>query len=121
MRRLREMVEQMQPRPAFVLITGDLIRDAIARGTPLGRQAKSVYDSGGLVRDDLIMGIVREELKSRYPDFAQRREAWYRLLDTEILPALRRGERPRLKPAAQRSADESGDVAAASRPEGMNR
>jgi adenylate kinase len=42
--------------------TGDLIRDAIARGTSLGREAKAVYDSGALVRDDLIMGIVREEL-----------------------------------------------------------
>ena len=42
--------------------TGDLIRDAIAKGTPLGREAKTVYDSGELVRDDLIMGIVREEL-----------------------------------------------------------
>ena len=42
--------------------TGDLIRDAIAGGTPLGRQAKAIYDSGGLVGDDLIMGIVREEL-----------------------------------------------------------
>jgi len=42
--------------------TGDLIRDAIAQGTPLGREAKAVYDSGALVRDDLIMGIVREEL-----------------------------------------------------------
>lgn len=42
--------------------TGDLIRDAIARGTPLGKAAKAVYDSGALVRDDLIMGIVREEL-----------------------------------------------------------
>ena len=42
--------------------TGDLIRDAIAKGTPLGKEAKAVYDSGALVRDDLIMGIVREEL-----------------------------------------------------------
>ena len=42
--------------------TGDLIRDAIAKQTPLGREAKAVYDSGALVRDDLIMGIVREEL-----------------------------------------------------------
>ncbi len=42
--------------------TGDLIRDAIARGTPLGKAAKAVYDSGALVADDLIMGIVREEL-----------------------------------------------------------
>jgi adenylate kinase len=42
--------------------TGDLIRDAIAAGTPLGTQAKAIYDSGALVGDDLIMGIVREEL-----------------------------------------------------------
>lgn len=42
--------------------TGDLIREAIAKGTPLGQQAKAVYDSGSLVGDDLIMGIVREEL-----------------------------------------------------------
>jgi adenylate kinase len=42
--------------------TGDLIRDAIAAGTPLGKQAKAIYDSGALVGDDLIMGIVREEV-----------------------------------------------------------
>ena len=42
--------------------TGDLIRDAIAAGTPLGKEAKAIYDSGALVGDDLIMGIVREEL-----------------------------------------------------------
>lgn len=42
--------------------TGDLIRDAIARKTTLGQTAKAVYDSGALVADDLIMGIVREEL-----------------------------------------------------------
>ncbi len=42
--------------------TGDLIRDAIARQTTLGKAAKAVYDSGALVADDLIMGIVREEL-----------------------------------------------------------
>jgi adenylate kinase len=42
--------------------TGDLIREAIAKQTPLGRQAKALYDSGALVGDDLIMGIVREEL-----------------------------------------------------------
>jgi adenylate kinase len=42
--------------------TGDLIREAIAAETPLGRAAKAIYDSGALVGDDLIMGIVREEL-----------------------------------------------------------
>ena len=40
--------------------TGDMIREAIAAGTPLGRQAKAVYDSGALVSDDLILGIVRD-------------------------------------------------------------
>jgi adenylate kinase len=42
--------------------TGDLIREAIAAETPLGRAAKAIYDSGALVGDDLILGIVREEL-----------------------------------------------------------
>jgi adenylate kinase len=42
--------------------TGDLIREAIAAETSLGCAAKAIYDSGALVGDDLIMGIVREEL-----------------------------------------------------------
>ncbi|HEV8357448.1 MAG TPA: adenylate kinase [Gemmatimonadales bacterium] len=42
--------------------TGDLLRDAVARGTPLGRTAKQVMENGGLVSDDLILGVVREEL-----------------------------------------------------------
>ena len=42
--------------------TGDLLRDAVKRGTPLGLQAKSVMEAGHLVSDDIIMGIVREEL-----------------------------------------------------------
>ncbi len=42
--------------------TGDLLRDAVARGTDLGRRAKAVMESGGLVSDDIILGVVREEL-----------------------------------------------------------
>lgn len=42
--------------------TGDLLRDAVARGTPLGLQAKAVMESGSLVSDELILGLVREEL-----------------------------------------------------------
>jgi adenylate kinase len=42
--------------------TGDLLRDAVAAGTPLGRQAKQVMEDGHLVGDDLIMGLVKEEL-----------------------------------------------------------
>jgi adenylate kinase len=42
--------------------TGDLLRDAVKRGTPLGQRAKSVMEAGHLVSDDIILGIVREEL-----------------------------------------------------------
>lgn len=42
--------------------TGDLLRDAVARGTPLGLQARAVMESGALVSDALILAVVREEL-----------------------------------------------------------
>lgn len=42
--------------------TGDLLRDHVKRGTPLGLQAKAVMEAGHLVGDDIILGIVREEL-----------------------------------------------------------
>lgn len=40
--------------------TGDMLRAAVAAGTPLGRQAKAVMDAGGLVSDDIILGIIGE-------------------------------------------------------------
>ncbi len=42
--------------------TGDLLRDAVKRGTPLGRQAQAVMEAGHLVGDDISLGVVREEL-----------------------------------------------------------
>lgn len=42
--------------------TGDLLRDAVKRGTPVGLRAKAVMEAGQLVSDDIIMGVVREEL-----------------------------------------------------------
>jgi len=44
------------------LATGDLLRDAVKRGTPLGLQAKAVMEAGHLVSDDIILGVVRDEL-----------------------------------------------------------
>jgi siroheme synthase-like protein len=49
------------------------------------------------------LGSIRERLKRQYPDFARRREAWYRLLDTEVMPQLRRGELPSLEASQQDS------------------
>jgi adenylate kinase len=42
--------------------TGDLLRDAVRRGTPLGLKAQAVMEAGHLVGDDLILGVVRDEL-----------------------------------------------------------
>jgi adenylate kinase len=42
--------------------TGDLLRDAVKRGTPLGLKAQAVMEAGHLVGDDIILGVVREEL-----------------------------------------------------------
>ncbi len=44
------------------LSTGDALRAAVAAGTELGRQAKSIMDSGRLVGDDIMNGIVRDRL-----------------------------------------------------------
>lgn len=43
--------------------TGDMLRAAVKAGTELGLQAKSVMESGGLVSDDLIIGLVKDRLK----------------------------------------------------------
>jgi len=43
--------------------TGDMLRAAVKAGTPLGVAAKKVMDSGQLVSDDIIIGLVGERLK----------------------------------------------------------
>jgi adenylate kinase len=42
--------------------TGDLLREAVRQGTPLGREAKAVMEAGHLVSDDIILGVMQEEL-----------------------------------------------------------
>ena len=42
--------------------TGDLLRDAVKRGTPIGLKVKATMEAGQLVSDDLIMDVVRDEL-----------------------------------------------------------
>jgi adenylate kinase len=48
--------------------TGDMLRAAVKAGTPLGVEAKKVMDAGGLVSDDIILGLVDERIKD--PDCA---------------------------------------------------
>jgi adenylate kinase len=49
--------------------TGDILREAMAAGTPLGRIAKPIYDRGELVPDDVIIGVIRDRLAK--PDAEQ--------------------------------------------------
>lgn len=49
--------------------TGDILRAAVAAGTPLGREAKATMDQGALVPDGVVIGIIRERLAA--PDCAR--------------------------------------------------
>ena len=42
--------------------TGDMLRAAVKAGTPLGLEAKAIMDAGGVVRDDIIIGLVKERI-----------------------------------------------------------
>jgi len=48
--------------------SGDLLRDAVARGTELGLKAKAVMEAGQLVSDDIVLGLIRDRLSR--PDAA---------------------------------------------------
>jgi adenylate kinase len=49
--------------------TGDMLRAAVKAGTPLGLAAKKVMDAGGLVSDDIIIGLVKDRIAQ--PDCAR--------------------------------------------------
>ncbi len=74
------------------LSTGDLLRHAVAAGTPLGAQAKGYMDRGALVPDDLVLALVRERLGEAPPgqgfllDGFPRNAAQARALDRELGP-----------------------------------
>jgi adenylate kinase len=41
-----------------------MLRSQIAKKTALGKEAKKIMDAGGLVRDDIVIGMIKEELES---------------------------------------------------------
>jgi adenylate kinase len=48
------------------IATGEMLRDAVAAGTPLGREAKRIMETGALVPDDVMIGLIADRL--RQPD-----------------------------------------------------
>jgi adenylate kinase len=46
-----------------------MLRAAVAAGTPLGKQAKAVMEAGGLVSDDLVVGLIKDNIST--PDCAK--------------------------------------------------
>jgi adenylate kinase len=61
--------QRLQARYAVPQVSsGDLLRDAVARGTDLGKKAKAVMDAGQLVSDDIVLGLIRDRLSR--PDAA---------------------------------------------------
>ncbi|KAK3343713.1 adenylate kinase-domain-containing protein [Lasiosphaeria hispida] len=46
------------------LATGDMLRSQVAKKTTLGREAKKIMDQGGLVSDDIVIGMIKEELEN---------------------------------------------------------
>ena len=44
------------------LSTGDMLRAAVAAGTPVGRRAKEIMDRGALVPDDVVVAIIADRI-----------------------------------------------------------
>ncbi|MCS7121848.1 MAG: adenylate kinase [Archaeoglobaceae archaeon] len=56
--------KMLKEKYGFVHIsTGDILREAVAKGTELGKKAKEYMDKGLLVPDEIVIGIVKERLK----------------------------------------------------------
>lgn len=77
------------------LSTGDMLRAAVAAGTPVGQKAKAVMDAGGLVSDEIVIGIVADRIEEAdarkgfildgFPRTLAQAEALDRMLDSKGL------------------------------------
>ncbi len=63
-----QAVRLTETRKIIQLSTGDMLRAAVSAATPVGLKAKAVMDAGGLVSDDIVIGIVSDRIDE--PDCA---------------------------------------------------
>merc|ERR1719454_2860647 len=47
------------------LSTGEMLREAVAKGTEVGKAAKAIMDAGGLVSDDIVVGIIKDRIAEK--------------------------------------------------------
>jgi adenylate kinase len=77
------------------IATGDILREAIHEDTPLGRSAKATIYAGGLVSDDVMIGVVGERLGRRDTDPGFVLDGFPRTVpQAEALDGLMRGRGP---------------------------
>ena len=57
-----------EERGMVQLSTGDMLREARTSGTELGKKVAGIMDSGGLVTDDIVVGLIEEKLQSANGD-----------------------------------------------------
>lgn len=46
------------------LATGDMLREQVSKGTELGKKAKEIMDQGGLVSDEIMVGMIKDQLET---------------------------------------------------------
>ena len=65
------------------LATGDMLREQVAKKTALGVEAKKIMDAGGLVSDDIMVGMIKDQLENNktcqngYVFLSRSRETYY--------------------------------------------
>ena len=74
------------------LSTGDMLREAVRNGTELGKKAKTYMDAGGLVPNDIIIGMMKEKIESLsgaylldgYPRTIEQADALATIVDIDL-------------------------------------
>jgi adenylate kinase len=54
----------MSGRANAMQATGDMLREQVSKKTPLGREAKKIMDAGGLVSDDIMINMIKNQLET---------------------------------------------------------
>lgn len=80
------IAEILKADAGFIHIsTGDMLRDAVKKGTPVGKKAGECMKRGDLVPDDVIIDIVMERLESGDPDGKYLFDGFPRTMDQALL------------------------------------